>query len=117
MARSSILRPAAGLWFLATVAVLIYGFREAIFLVPADAAQGNISRVFYYHVPTAMLSLLFPYINFAASLAFLYWRRRDPFKALAADAMALAAAEITTIYATITLVTGSIWGRVAWGIW
>jgi heme exporter protein C len=97
--------------------VLVYGFREAIFIVPADAAQGNISRVFYYHVPTAMLSLLFPYINFVASLAFLFWRRRDPFKALAADAMALASAEVTVIYATITLITGSIWGRVAWGIW
>ncbi len=117
MARSSILRPAAGLWFLATVAALVYGFREAIFLVPADAAQGNISRTFYYHVPTAMLSLLFPYINFVASLAFLFWRRRDPFKSLAADAMALASAEVAVIYATITLVTGSIWGRAAWGIW
>jgi heme exporter protein C len=117
VARPSNLRPSAVLWFLATIAVLVYGFREAIFIVPADAAQGNISRIFYYHVPTAMLSLLFPYVNFAASLAFLFWRRRDPFKAIAADAMALASAEVTVVYATITLVTGSIWGRAAWGIW
>jgi heme exporter protein C len=117
VAHSSILRPVATLWFLATLAVLVYGFREAIFVVPADAAQGNISRAFYYHVPTAMLSLLFPYVNFLASLAFLYWRRSEPLKALTADAMALASAEVAVIYATITLVTGSIWGRVAWGIW
>ena len=95
----------------------MYGFREAIFVVPADAAQGNISRAFYYHVPTAMLSLVFPYVNFLASLAFLFWRRSEPLKALTADAMALASAEVAVIYATITLVTGSIWGRVAWGIW
>lgn len=117
MARSPILRPVAIVWFLATLAALVYGFREAIFVVPADAAQGNISRAFYYHVPTAMLSLVFPYVNFLASLAFLFWRRSEPLKALTADAMALASAEVAVIYATITLVTGSIWGRVAWGIW
>jgi heme exporter protein C len=117
VARSSILRPVAVVWFFATLAVLVYGFREAIFVVPADAAQGNISRAFYYHVPTAMLSLIFPYVNFLASIAFLFWRRSDPLKALTADAMALASAEVAVIYASITLITGSIWGRVAWGIW
>lgn len=104
-------------WFLATLVVLVVGFREAIFLVPSDAAQGDVGRIFYYHVPIAMLSLLFPYINFAASLAFLYWKRRDPLKALAADALALASAEVTVVYTTICLVTGSLWGRAAWGIW
>jgi heme exporter protein C len=104
-------------WFLMTVVVLVVGFREAIFLTPADAAQGDLGRTFYYHVPIAMWSLLFPYINFVASLAFLYWRRRDPLKALTADAWAIASAEVTVVYATICLVTGSIWGRAAWGIW
>ncbi len=47
------------------IAVLVVGFRQAIFLTPADAAQGDVGRIFYYHVPIAMLSLLFPYINFA----------------------------------------------------
>jgi len=104
-------------WFAATLAVLAIGFREAIFVVPADAAQGEVSRIFYYHVPTAMLSLIFPYLNLAGSLAFLFYRRRDPFKALAADAFALASAEVTVVFTTVCLVTGSIWGRVAWGIW
>ena len=104
-------------WFLATLVVLVIGFREAIFLVPSDAAQGDVGRIFYYHVPIAMLSLLFPYINFAASLVFLFWKRRDPLKALAADALALASAEVTVVYTTICLVTGSLWGRAAWGIW
>jgi len=104
-------------WFLATLAVLVIGFREAIFLVPTDAAQGDLGRTFYYHVPTAMLSLLFPYINFAASLAYLYWRRRDPLKALTADALAVTSAEVAVVYASICLITGSIWGRGTWGIW
>ena len=115
--RTPTLRGVAWLWFSISIAVLVEGFRQAIFLVPADAAQGNVSRIFYYHVPSAMLSLVFPYINVLASLAFLYWRRRDPLKALAADALAVSAAEVTIVFASIALLTGMMWGRVAWGIW
>lgn len=104
-------------WVVATLAVLAIGFRAAIFTSPTDASQGNVGRAFYYHVPHSMWSLLFPYINFLASLGFLYWRRRDPLKALTADALAIASAEVTIVYATICLVTGSIWGKAAWGIW
>jgi len=115
--RKPTLRGVAWLWFGISVAVLVEGFRQAIFLVPADAAQGNAGRIFYYHVPSAMLSLVFPYINFLASFAYLYWRRRDPLKALAADALAVSAAEVTIVYASIALLTGMMWGRVTWGIW
>lgn len=115
--RTPTLRSVAWLWFGISIAVLVEGFRQAIFLVPADAAQGNVGRIFYYHVPNAMLSLVFPYVNFLASLAYLYWKRRDPLKALAADALALSAAEVTVVFASIALVTGMLWGRVTWGIW
>ncbi len=115
--RTPTLRSAAWLWFAISIAVLVEGFRQAIFLVPADAAQGNVGRIFYYHVPSAMLSLLFPYINVLASLAYLYWKRRDPLKALAADALAVSAAEVTIVFASIALLTGMLWGRVTWGIW
>ena len=64
-----------------------------------------------------MWSLVFPYVNFIASLFYLYWRKRDPLKALTADAMAIAAAEVSVVYSSICLITGSIWGRAAWGIW
>ncbi|HEY0264686.1 MAG TPA: cytochrome c biogenesis protein CcsA [Granulicella sp.] len=104
-------------WFAVTLVVLILGFRSAIFIVPADAQQGDVGRSFFYHVPHSMWSLLFPYINFAASLAFLYWRHRNPLKALTADALAVASAEVTVVYATICLATGSVWGKAAWGIW
>ena len=117
MSRPSILRIAAWPWLIASLAVLVYAFREAIFIVPADAAQGDAGRIFYYHVPSAMLSLVFPYINFLASLAYLGWRRRDPLKALAADALALSAAEVTLVFTSICLLTGMLWGRATWGIW
>ena len=115
--RTTSLRSVAWLWFGISVAVLVVGFRQAIFLTPTDAAQGNVGRIFYYHVPIAMLSLLFPYLNFAASLAYLYFRKRDPLKALTADAFALASAEVAVVYTSICLLTGMLWGRAAWGIW
>jgi len=115
--RTPTLRNVAWLWFGISVAVLAFGFRQAIFLVPTDAAQGNVGRIFYYHVPIAMLSLILPYINFGASLFYLYWRRREPLKALTADALALATAEVTVVYSSICLLTGMLWGRATWGIW
>lgn len=105
------------LWLVLSLAAIGYATRLGLFTSPTDAAQGNVGRIFYYHVPTSMLSLLFPFINFVASVAFLYWRSKDPLKALTADAWALASAEVTVVYATICLSTGSLWGRAVWGIW
>ena len=115
--RTPSLRNVAWLGFGIAVAVLVVGFRQAIFLTPADAVQGNVGRIFYYHVPSATMGLVFPYINFLAALAYLYWRRRNPLRALAADALALASAEVTVVFVSIGLITGMLWGRVAWGIW
>ncbi len=117
MRRSRILAPVAFVWLALTLAAIFYATRLGLFTSPTDAAQGNMGRAIYYHVPHAMLSLVFPYINFAASVAFLYWRRRDPLKALTADAVALASAEVTVVYASICLLTGMVWGKAAWGIW
>lgn len=104
-------------WFGATLAVLGVGFLEAIFHAPTESTMGDVQRVFYYHLPAAILGLVFPYVNFVASLLVLYWRRRDPMKMLAADAMAVASAEVTLIFTTICLATGMLWGKASWGIW
>src|SRR5450755_94804 len=85
-------------WLALTLVVLAIGFREAIFLSPTDAQQGDVGRIFYWHVPSAMLGLVFPYVNFFASLAFLFYQRRDPLAALKADAWAIAAAEVSVVF-------------------
>ncbi len=105
------------LWFLASIAAIVEGFRQAIFLAPTEASMGNVQRIFYWHVPIASVSLLFPYLNLAASLAYLALRRRNIFRALAADALAVASAEITVLYTTLALATGMLWARPVWGIW
>ena len=117
MGRSRMLGPLAFAWFLLTLAAIGFATRLALVVSPTDALQGDVARILYYHVPHSMLSLIWPYVNFAASIGFLYWRRRDPLKALTADALAIASAEVTLVYATICLATGMLWARVAWGIW
>ena len=104
-------------WFVLTVAAIVYATRLALVVAPTEATMGNVQRIFYYHVPTSMLSLLFPYVNFVASLFYLGWRRRNPMRALTADAVAIASAEVTVVYSSICLLTGMLWGRAVWGIW
>ena len=115
--RSAMLRNLAVVWFLASAGVLVEGFRQAIFLVPTEATMGNVQRIFYYHLPAAILALIFPYVNLAASLGFLFYRRRNPLSALTADALAVASAEVTVLFTTLGLVTGMLWARPVWGIW
>ena len=105
------------LWLAATLAVLAQGLRWALFISPPDSEQGNVGRIFFYHVPHSMLALIFPYLNFIASVAFLYLRKTNPAKALIADAWAVASAEVTIVYISICLVTGMLWAKPAWGIW
>jgi heme exporter protein C len=104
-------------WLVLTLAAITYATRLALVVAPMEATMGNVQRIFYYHVPTSMLSLLFPYVNFVASLFYLGWRRRDPMRALAADAVAISAAEVTVVFSSLSLLTGMLWGRAVWGIW
>jgi heme exporter protein C len=117
MQRRRILGAVGMVWFGMTLAAIAYATRLALVVAPTEATMGNVQRIFYYHVPTSMLSLIFPYVNLVASLCYLYWRQRDPLKALTADAWAISSAEVTVVYASICLLTGSLWGRAAWGIW
>jgi len=103
-------------WLGLTLAVLVMGFVKAM-TAPTEATMGNLQRIFYYHLPHAILSFVFPYLNLAASLLYLWWRGRNRELALAADAFALASAEVTVLYASIGLTTGMLWARPAWGIW
>jgi heme exporter protein C len=102
---------------LGIVALMIWGFYQAIYVAPAEATMGDIARIFYYHVPHGMLCYLFFTINFVASILVLAWRRSNPVRALSADAWALAGAEVGVVFCTVVLVTGPLWGRPVWGIW
>jgi heme exporter protein C len=68
-------------------------------------------KIFYYHVPHAMLMFALVFICGIASGGYLKNRKGSW------DDVALAAGELTVLYGAIVLVTGSVWGRAAWGVW
>ena len=96
---------AAAVVLMATSLALIF------FYAPLDADQGLSQKIFYIHVPIALTA----YACFAwgAWKAFLHLWKRPP----GADLESYAAIHQGVIFGALTLVTGSIWARVSWGIW
>jgi heme exporter protein C len=110
-------KSAFGIYALITVALLGWGFYQAWFAAPVDAMQGEIYRIIFYHVPSASVAFTFFGISLAGCIGYLAFRRNRPAWAQAADAWALAGAEVGVVFCTVVLITGPIWGRRAWGIW
>jgi heme exporter protein C len=108
---------AIGLYVLLTIALMIWGYYQAIYVAPNDAMQGEIFRIIYYHVPSFAVAFVFFAINLLGSVAFLALRREFPARAQIADALALAGAEVGVVFCSVGLTTGPLWGRRAWGIW
>jgi heme exporter protein C len=100
-----------------TVALMIWGYYQAIYVAPNDAMQGDLFRIIYYHVPSASVAFLFFAISLIGSIGFLAFRRANPDRAQLFDALALSGAEVGVVFCTVVLITGPIWGRRAWGIW
>lgn len=78
---------------------------------PTDANQGEVYRIIFLHVPSALTA-------FAASLALcifcvLALKRRSE----SMLTWAKATAEVGCLFTALTLFTGSVWGRPTWGVW
>ena len=96
---------------LAAALVLLAGAPFIVSQAPVEASMGAVSRIFYFHVPAALLTLSSSVVCGLASVAFLARRRPG------ADRVALAAAELVVVFGLIVLVTGPLWARKAWGVW
>jgi heme exporter protein C len=108
---------AISLYVAVTIALLIWGYYQAIYVAPNDAMQGEIFRIIYYHVPSAIVAFFFFAVSLIGSIGYLAFKRSSPVRAQIADAWALAGAEVGVVFCTVVLITGPIWGRRAWGIW
>ncbi len=95
---------------LSTLLILTALFMVFVY-VPADAEQGNIQRIFYFHVPVAWIAFLSFFVTFVAGIAYLV--KRKPLW----DMIGSASAEVGLVFATLILITGSIWARPVWGVW
>ena len=103
-ARWTLLPPLTG----AAMLALLVG---AVIVAPREAIEGEVQRIFYIHVPSAVAAYLCFFIVFVASIALL-WTRNLRF-----DAIAQSAAGVGVLFTALTLATGAIWGKPIWGVW
>jgi len=96
---------------LITVATLIAAYALALFYAPIDADQGFSQKIFYVHVPMAIVAL--GGFVFGGIMAVQHLRTRDP----RYDLKSYTAIHLSIILGTGVLLTGGIWARAAWGVW
>lgn len=78
---------------------------------PEDYLQDELVRIMYIHVPSAWLGLgIYAWIAMLSALYIIY---KNPQYHI----LALSLAPVGLIYTVIALITGSIWGKPAWGTW
>ncbi len=93
----------AGLMCVAIYMVFLYA--------PDELVMGAVQRVFYFHVPAAMVTFGSVAVLLAGSVAYLWTRD------LRWDNLSLAATECGLVFCTLVLITGPIWAKPAWGVW
>ena len=96
---------------LTAAATLIAGLSLVFFYAPVDADQGVIQKIFYIHVPMAIVALC-GFIA-AAGMAICHLRTGDR----QWDVRAYVTIHLSIILAVGVLVTGAIWARGSWGHW
>ena len=96
---------------IATVAVMAIALGLVFFYAPLEAEQGFLQKIFYVHVPLAIVSLC----GFVAGglMAIQHLRTRDP----RWDMRSYVTIHMSLIFAVATLITGSIWAKGSWGHW
>jgi heme exporter protein C len=96
---------------LIAAALLARNIYKIFMVLPDEAAQGMIFRILFFHAPMAMTAMLGSAVGLIASIGFLLTKN---FKY---DSVAVAVTEVGLAFLAANLVTGSIWGRIIWGIW
>ncbi len=96
---------------IATLATIALALVLVFFYAPLDADQGFVQKIFYIHVPLAIVSLC----GFIAGglFAIAHLRTRDR----RWDMRAYVAIHMSLIFGIGALITGSIWAKASWGHW
>jgi heme exporter protein C len=96
---------------LATTATISVALALVFFYAPLDADQGFIQKIFYIHVPLAIVSLCG--FIFGGLLAVGYLRTGER----KWDIRSYVAIHMSLIFGIAGLITGSIWAKASWGHW
>jgi heme exporter protein C len=102
-----------GLRTLSIAAIAAMGLALALvfFYAPIEAEEGFLQKIFYLHVPLAIVTLCGFVIG--GVLAIVHLRTRDRVW----DLRSYVAIHMSLIFGVATLITGSIWARGSWGHW
>jgi heme exporter protein C len=97
------------LWALCVVMLLaLYG---ACLFAQTERVMGDIQRIFYVHLPLAWVGFVaFGHAAWGGARYLVTGRREW-------DVVSASAAEIGVLFATLVIVTGSLWARPVWGTW
>ena len=93
------------------IIILFVGLVYSLFLSPPDYIQGDSVRIMYVHVPSSFIALgCFAFIGLASISNFIFKIKFMPL-------LAKSIAPIGAMFALISIVTGSLWGKPTWGTW
>ena len=96
---------------LVSAALMALTLWMVFFWVPTEANLGVSQRIFYFHVPVAILALSSIIVVAAASIVHLITRGQR------SDDLAYSAAELGAVLATLAIITGATWAKPVWGVW
>ena len=87
------------------------GLIYALLLSPPDFIQGDSVRIMYVHVPASFIARgCFGFMGIASICALI-------FKIKILPLMAKSLAPVGSVFALVSIVTGSLWGKPTWGTW
>ncbi len=99
-------------WFgWASLLLLVVGTVWGLAFAPSDFRQGNSFRIFYIHVPSAILAQSVFMMMAVAAVVGLVWRMKLAFMFIRV------AAPIGASITFLALFTGAVWGKPTWGTW
>src|SRR6266567_3557421 len=96
---------------IAAFVTLTAGIALAFFYAPMDADQGFMQKIFYVHVPLAIVALCG--FVFGGVMAIQHLRTGDA----RYDLRSYVAIHLSLVLGAGVLITGSIWARASWGHW
>lgn len=97
--------------FALALVIMEFAIIWALGVAPADKEQGQIQRIFYFHMGSIWPGFIaFFYVAYA-SIRYLI-SRDDEW-----DRRALSSGEVGLVFCTMVLTTGPIWAKPLWGVW
>ena len=99
-------------WFFPiSILILLIGLIWGIGFAPTDYKQGDVYRIIFIHVPSAILGQSIYLMMAIFGFICLIWRAK------LAGMFLRSAAPIGASFTLIALVSGAVWGKPTWGTW